>query len=1340
VNSFFLTIAGFVIAILTLAFTLPLFIDWNSYRHVFEAQASKLVGRNVFVGGDVRLRLLPTPLLRFGEVRIADDKGQIDTPFVQAESFTVWLAAPSLLSGTLEAREIEIERPIVNVRLSADGQANWRNMGPREGDLAFLPREVSLDSVKLTDATVVIYRTPDSAPIKLEQLTGEFSARGLDGPYKFAGAFAYDGVARDLRFSTGKRQQDGSMRLKLALRDGTATENIVFDGTLSNLTTRPSFEGDVLAQFADEKNGLSRTAGEAGAPVQAPLEIRAKLATGLDKAVLDGLELTIRNDDKPQTMRGRLAVSWLDGLGVEGEISSRWLDLDAFGPGTPSSPNTLDKTVISLLEKAMSQSARIAHGQLHLTLEKARLAGDVVSDVDGQFALQGEQIVVPALSLALPGSNRLRLNGALSPKAGAAEFAGTVALEGGNLGQLLKWSGYEYEHLTLSDEAGFAIEAAVQAGGTRLVVSNAKGQLFGSSFDGALRYEWDKRPTFSMDLASEKFDFTKVFGKHATVASLLELANKAAGDSGSDDAAASEAAGASQGWLTSGDARIDLRVASATLPGMSDGDLAIKVSLAGGDLTIQRLNLRSSNGLLLRAEGGLTSLDNKPSGRIMLTADAAKPEGIETLWSIMDLPAGDMLAARADRLAPMRIAVAIESKSDGAKGLEARLGGAFDRSNIELLASYSGDVGELATGRFDVQGSIGNGDGAALVRQLFPELDPTNADLFGGQRAQGSLKASGQIGGEVKSYASLEIAQFRWGIDGASNHSSEQAVFDGQTTLRAGDVERLLALAGMRLGPRAEAAPVIAKANLKLAGSSHRFSDIEGQIGASAFSGSLDIDTAGEQSSFHAAISTDDADMAQILRPLLAWHRKPARRARRRAGARQRRTPGAPAARPASRWAERGFNADVVSKLKGRLSLKAKRLVLAGALVMADAELQAVMADGKIDVSKLSGGWAGGQTLISASLQQREQGLAFSGEALIKQADIEQVSALGRDAPMASGRADLKLSVAGMGLTPKGLASSLSGSGTLDLSQSSIRGLSAEALRGFAKAEVEAEVSRARALPGRAVAALQDAQFDLAPAAVAINVKDGVVHLEKATLHGPSGQAAVTSYVELASMKLDSEWALAVAPGDEANDDIQLTLIFAGPVDKIGQMTPRVDTKALQRHITVQRIARDIELRAQSDEAKRKAAEAASAEREAKAAEAAAASAAANAEREAKAAAAAAAAAAANAEREAKAAAARAATQVRPQARPERPAASQTVTLPTPRPAVPPTTDDEPLPWAASRSAPAPATPPAQDDAGGQTAETVQNAEDAPPLPQRRTSRRPARRSFDDGDFSIYSN
>ena len=60
-NNALLYIGGFFVVVLTALFAVPLFIDWNGYRGVFEEEASKVLGRDVRVGGEVNVRFLPTP-------------------------------------------------------------------------------------------------------------------------------------------------------------------------------------------------------------------------------------------------------------------------------------------------------------------------------------------------------------------------------------------------------------------------------------------------------------------------------------------------------------------------------------------------------------------------------------------------------------------------------------------------------------------------------------------------------------------------------------------------------------------------------------------------------------------------------------------------------------------------------------------------------------------------------------------------------------------------------------------------------------------------------------------------------------------------------------------------------------------------------------------------------------------------------------------------------------------------------------------------------------------------------------------------------------------------------
>ena len=146
--------AGFSSSFFAALFAVPNFIDWNGYRGVFEEEASKVLGREVRVGGEVNLKLLPVPYVRFEKVRIANVSGQTGEPFVRAESFTMWLSGPALLRGVLEASEVELDKPVLSLAVDGKGGGNWTNIELKAGDLPFVPRNVSLRSVRLIDGAV----------------------------------------------------------------------------------------------------------------------------------------------------------------------------------------------------------------------------------------------------------------------------------------------------------------------------------------------------------------------------------------------------------------------------------------------------------------------------------------------------------------------------------------------------------------------------------------------------------------------------------------------------------------------------------------------------------------------------------------------------------------------------------------------------------------------------------------------------------------------------------------------------------------------------------------------------------------------------------------------------------------------------------------------------------------------------------------------------------------------------------------------------------------------------------------------------------------------------------
>ena len=68
-----LTAAIALILALVAALVGPLLVDWGTYRPLFEAQASRLVGLPVVVKGRIDARLLPSPQLTLHDIEIGGE-------------------------------------------------------------------------------------------------------------------------------------------------------------------------------------------------------------------------------------------------------------------------------------------------------------------------------------------------------------------------------------------------------------------------------------------------------------------------------------------------------------------------------------------------------------------------------------------------------------------------------------------------------------------------------------------------------------------------------------------------------------------------------------------------------------------------------------------------------------------------------------------------------------------------------------------------------------------------------------------------------------------------------------------------------------------------------------------------------------------------------------------------------------------------------------------------------------------------------------------------------------------------------------------------------------------
>jgi uncharacterized protein involved in outer membrane biogenesis len=268
-NNGLLYIAGLISLALAALFAVPYFIDWNGYRGVFEEEATRILGREVRVGGDVHVRLLPAPYVSFEKLRIADPSGATGEPFYRAESFTMRLTAPPLLKGIIEANEIVLEKPVLRLAVDSEGAGNWRSFSVAAGSLPFVPAGVTLQSVKIADGTVAFHGPRGIGFAQLDGLNGELKAESIQGPFAFKGTTNWRDAEREVRIATGTTEADGSIRFKATVRGTSANSGTyALDGRLEDLKGRPRIDGEITAkvELASEAFGAAAEPVTGGPP------------------------------------------------------------------------------------------------------------------------------------------------------------------------------------------------------------------------------------------------------------------------------------------------------------------------------------------------------------------------------------------------------------------------------------------------------------------------------------------------------------------------------------------------------------------------------------------------------------------------------------------------------------------------------------------------------------------------------------------------------------------------------------------------------------------------------------------------------------------------------------------------------------------------------------------------------------------------------------------------------------------------------------------------------------------------------------------------------------------
>ena len=184
---------AFIIALVA-ALIGPYFIDWNQFRPQFEAEATRVVGAPVHVGGGLDARLLPTPSLRLRSVVVG---GANDLGKVRADKLDVEFSLGSLMRGEWRANELTINGMAVDLGVDPQGRIDLPASTGK-----FNLGSLAIDRLNLT-GRIALHDAASHGTLELNDIAFSGDVRSLAGAVRGDGNFMLSGTRYPFRVSSG---------------------------------------------------------------------------------------------------------------------------------------------------------------------------------------------------------------------------------------------------------------------------------------------------------------------------------------------------------------------------------------------------------------------------------------------------------------------------------------------------------------------------------------------------------------------------------------------------------------------------------------------------------------------------------------------------------------------------------------------------------------------------------------------------------------------------------------------------------------------------------------------------------------------------------------------------------------------------------------------------------------------------------------------------------------------------------------------------------------------------------------------------------------------------------
>ena len=1193
-NNVLLMLGAIVAGILAALVAVPMAIDWNGYRGVFEEEASRLLGRDVRLGGGVNVRVLPVPYVRFEKLRIADTASTGGDPLFRAESVTMRLSIAPLLRGVLEAQSVELKKPSLRLVVDGEGRGNWASLSLKPGSLPFVPADVTLQSVGIEGGTMVFVSGTGKELAEFQGIDGELSADGFEGPFKFKGNAAWYGEQREIRFATSKPEADGSTKFRASVRVPANQNSYSFDGRVLDLKGRPHLDGELTAKLpiAGAAPAKVSVAGKAPGEVDSNVfELKAKVDGDLKGGKLTDIALSLDRVGDPQLITGEATAAWNEALRFDMVLTTRSLNLDAIGAeGSSKDPLETARNSLNVILAALPAEAQT---DARLKAERVTLAGESITGVSLAMNRRDAALEVKELRAILPGATKLDASGSIKREAKSDvkadtkswAFAGPVMLRGGNLSRFMSWARNDTTiRLAAGTSSGhyegpFMLDGQLAMSGGNFALTRVVAEFADQPVTGEFRFTSEGRRRVEIVLQGQRIDAAQVWPGG------FDLDRLRAFLSGSPHDAA---AGSGKGTGTAGlyglnpdttDVKAEVRAGEFQANATTNlRDFTALFTVERGTLMVPRVTFQTANGLSVDLDGqvsGLTLVANAAGaagatgktanvhkGVMRFVVGAPGPAAMADLFTYLNWPQanrpGDETIAS---LGAVRLAGSATLGERGANSTDIALDGMIDGGRVAGVGKLDQGLGEWRTGAMDLNATI---DTPNIGRWLGLAGVPMKAQTQGAMARPGQIfvNAIGQPQGGLTTLASVTSEDLSVAYQGMVALPKDGAmVADGAAGIAGRDGADVLALADLSFGQGGFGVPLQGQVEVKLAGKMLGLTLTNMKAGATRISGkaSVELAKAGDDAQALRKVSADlSVDQATVpgLMSVVS----------------DRRAQSQSKDGNQSLWPDQPLVFTGLDHVQGDVALTIGRLGLDGTSMLTNVKAKLGLAPSAISINEIVGTGLGGSLKAKFALMKAPGGATLTGEGSLTDAR------LAADMPIS-----LTATLTSQGLSASGLVAALKGQGNATINGGQIKGI---APAGVAAA-VEAVLADKSPPTGEALGELL--RDTLAPTGLTLPQRkipfalvNGVARIPVTAFDTLQGRAHVESMFDVNSGRYVTDWRIeAVAkPGVTGKLKASLPAVvvtMSGGLGNLAEADRKMTMSAFEQELSLRKLERDAE-------------------------------------------------------------------------------------------------------------------------------------------------------------------